>query len=572
MLQPMACCEPRPRHTTQKKKKKLRLRAGAGAVGPCSPLAPEVGAGSTAATPAAALDGNHFGLGADGATPPAQGRTPWRRVGFLTAHLLFRARLGFLLQFRRLGLLLRLPHELLDEPPGDDRQEQGRGGRGWPPVLVPDLFEEQRLGYGPGSPRQSQPREHDSSTSGGAEHRGPALLGGGQPGSQASCRLLVRLGAAHEHQAAWGMLWRAGGEALRRKAPQRSTEVSAHGQGPGVTGSPRALPALPKAQQLQHGHGRNRPRPQGVQKRLQAWLRPHADLPRAGLQAQTQPRFPQLPQQRASPAVPPQQRQHRAPQLPRASAPQGTACPGQNCSNQNAQAAEVPELAAAAGAGRWGDAEPRGVWQPGCCASPRPAPSPRAAREHPAPKHHWCHPGPRLSFCSQSARREEMAMAAPRQDGAVQGAVGPVHEVEREERVSRGLLLAPGLCRGRQHLGLARHCPGLSSRHWLERGTEGMGGLAVLGGHGHVWPPPAPGAARRGARRHGEVVVCWGGVLGWRWDPTALGWVARGGRGSPPVPRLRPTPASPVEIIHAPSGSGLVWPCRSRRQPHRLVQ
>lgn len=57
------------------------------------------------------------------------------------------------------------------------------------------------------------------------------------------------------------------------------------------------------------------------------------------------------------------------------------------------------------------------------------------------------------------------------------------------------------------------------------------------------------------------------------WDPAALRWVAQGGRGKPPVPHFGLTPASsPVEIIHAPSGSGLVRPCRAHRQPHRLVQ
>lgn len=61
-------------------------------------------------------------------------------AGFSTTHLLFHTHLGFLLQFCRLRLLLGLPHELLDEPPRDDRQEQGGGRWGWHPVLVPYLF------------------------------------------------------------------------------------------------------------------------------------------------------------------------------------------------------------------------------------------------------------------------------------------------------------------------------------------------------------------------------------------------------------------------------------------------
>lgn len=122
--------------------------------------------------------GDRWGHPASGHTF-GQGRTPRRCVGFITTHLLLHARLGFLLQLRCLGLLLRLPHELLDEPPGDDRQEQRGGRRGRPPVLVPYL-QEQRLGYGArrgdGTPGKASPAGTLAARA--AEHQHPALPAG----------------------------------------------------------------------------------------------------------------------------------------------------------------------------------------------------------------------------------------------------------------------------------------------------------------------------------------------------------------------------------------------------------
>lgn len=79
----------------------------------------------------------------------------------LGTHVLFHGGLGFLLQPRLLGLLLGLADELLDEPPRDDREEQGgcrwRGG----PVLLPDLFAGAEAGLwgqrGDTSPAQPAP-------------------------------------------------------------------------------------------------------------------------------------------------------------------------------------------------------------------------------------------------------------------------------------------------------------------------------------------------------------------------------------------------------------------------------
>lgn len=202
------------------------------------------------------------------------------------------------------------------------------------------------------------------------------------------------------------------------------------------------------------------------------------------------------------------------------------------------------------------------MWQAGCCASPHPALSPRAASEHPAPEHRWCHHKPRLSFCSQSARREEMAMLAVRRDDAVQSATGPHqgHETERES-YSQGLLPAPGPCWGWQHHHLAGHCPGLSSQHRLERGSLGTEWTWCLAALGSAWPHAATSSTQHSEGHRVSV------ALG-----PAPGWVAQGGCRSLLMPHFELTPASPVEIIHARSGLGLAWPCRASRQPHLLVQ
>lgn len=165
-------------------------------------------------------------------------------------------------------------------------------------------------------------------------------------------------------------------------------------------------------------------------------------------------------------------------------------------------------------------------------------------------------------------------MPAVRRDGAVRRAAGPrwVHEAEREERVSQGLPLAPG--------------PAAPPSCWASSQSElmalagarqpGHGGDRSFGSAGegtatcsHLQPPAWHDEGPGGVRTWGHGVAV---ARGWCWDPAALGRVAQGGLRSPPVPHFRLTPASPVEIIHAPSGSGLVWPCRAHQQPYLLVQ
>lgn len=130
---------------------------------------------------------------------------------------------------------------------------------------------------------------------------------------------------------------------MRREAPQRSAEVSARHQGPGAAGSPQAPPALSDA------HGGEPSRLRQVKKPFPASPWPHAGLLCAGLQDEIHPRIPQLPQQRAFPAVPPRISAKPC-RPPRGSALRGTACPErrQNRSNQNNEAAKTP------GAGRVG--------------------------------------------------------------------------------------------------------------------------------------------------------------------------------------------------------------------------
>lgn len=196
-------------------------------------------------------------------TPPA----PRVGVRSLSAHLLLGAHPALLPPPRRLGLLLGLPHQLLDEPPGDDRQEQGGCRRGWPPVLVTNLgLGEQRW------------------VTGQARGQEPALLVAAGHPAQAGALPSLLLGA----RLGWGCC----GSRSTEKSPERSAQIGAAPEG---WHSPCALLCASSPGVATRGTILAATR----QEAAPASPQPHAALQVSG---QNQPHFPQLFQQ---------QRQHQ---------------------------------------------------------------------------------------------------------------------------------------------------------------------------------------------------------------------------------------------------------------------
>lgn len=138
LLQLKVCCEPEPCCPAQLMQSKAQAPR-ANVVGSCSPSLRD-GGWQHRSNPGCCLGWETLWAGDRQGHPDSAKQDTRRCMGFIPTHLLFRTCLGFLLQFCRLCLLLSLPHKLLDEPPRDDRQQQGGCGRGRPPVLVPDLF------------------------------------------------------------------------------------------------------------------------------------------------------------------------------------------------------------------------------------------------------------------------------------------------------------------------------------------------------------------------------------------------------------------------------------------------